>query len=54
MCMLCIYTLLNVVSYYEFSVLSMSVMGFLPKKFGCELYLVLFWIFGICLALQSP
>ena len=44
----CIYTctLLKVVSYYDFSVLSMSLMGF--KKIGWgELYPVLFWIFGI-------
>ena len=33
----------------------MSVMGF-PKTSldGCELYPSLFWIFGICLTLQSP
>ena len=29
-----VYTLLKVVSYYDLSVLSMSVMGF-QKKFGC-------------------
>ena len=28
------YTLLKVVSYYDLSVLSMSVMGFQEKKFG--------------------
>ena len=30
-----IYTLIQVVSYYDLSVLSMSVMGFQKKKFGC-------------------
>ena len=30
----CIYTLLKGVSYYDLSVLSMSVMGFQKKKFG--------------------
>ena len=33
MCILSLYTLLKVVSYYYLSVLSMSVMGF-QKKFG--------------------
>ena len=33
MCILSVYTLLKVVGYYDFSVLSMSVMGF-QKKFG--------------------
>ena len=33
MCILSVYTLLKVVSYYDLSVLSMSVMGF-QKKFG--------------------
>ena len=33
MCILFVYALLKVVSYYDFSVLSMSVMGF-QKKFG--------------------
>ena len=32
MCIMLVYTLLKVVSYYDVSVLSMSVMGF-PKKF---------------------
>ena len=51
MCILFVYTLLKVVSYYDLSVLSMSVMGF-PKKLGwgvggwCELYPSLFWSFG--------
>ena len=61
-CVFCLYniigpTLLKVVSYYDISVLPMSVMGF-QKKFGwgCgwvggwvwgELYSILFWIFGI-------
>ena len=31
MCILFVYTLLNVVSYYDVSVLSMSVMGFQKK-----------------------
>ena len=33
MCILFVYTLLKVVSYYDLSVLSMLVMGF-QKKFG--------------------
>ena len=45
MCILFVYTLLKVVSYYDLSVLSMSVMGF-KKKFGFggwgELYQSLF------------
>ena len=49
MCILFVYTLLKVVSYYDFIVLSISVMG-LKKKFRIvggrgELYPVLFWIF---------
>ena len=48
MCILFVYTLLKVVSYYDLSVLSMSVMGF-PKKVWMggwgELYPVLIWIF---------
>ena len=35
MCILSVYTLLKVVGYYDLSVLSMSVMGFQKKKFGC-------------------
>ena len=53
MCILCVYTLLKVVSHYDLSVLSgMSVMGF-PKKLDTvvdgwgDVYPVLFWIFGI-------
>ena len=42
MCILFVYTLLKVVSYYDLSVLSMSVMG----GWG-EPYPNLFWIFGI-------
>ena len=34
MCILSVYTLLKVVGYYDFSVHSMSVMGFQRKKFG--------------------
>ena len=34
MCILSVYTLLKCVRYYDFSVLSMSVMGFQKKKFG--------------------
>ena len=58
-CILCVDTLLKVVGYYDFSVLSMSVMGF-QKKFGWgvdgwgELYPSFFGIFGIVLTLQSP
>ena len=32
MCILFVYTLLNVVGYYDLSVLSMSVMGFQKRK----------------------
>ena len=32
MCILSVYTLLNVVNYYDLSVLSMSVMGFKTKS----------------------
>ena len=35
MCILSVYTLLKVVGYYDLSVLTMSVMGFKKKKFGC-------------------
>ena len=48
MCILFVYTLLKVVSYYDLSVLPMSVMGFQKKKGvggWCELYPILFWIF---------
>ena len=48
----------KVVGYYDFSVLSMSVMGFQKKLFGVggwgELHPSFFWIFGIFLTLQSP
>ena len=62
MCILCVYTLLIVVNYYDLSVLSMSVMGFQTKKFGWgwvgtgwgELHPSLLWICGIFLTLQSP
>ena len=52
MCIMFVYTLLKVVSYYDLNVLSMSVMGFQQKKFGWvggwgELYPSLFWIVGI-------
>ena len=60
MCILSVYTLLKVVSYltyYDLSVLSMSVMCFQKKKFWMvgwgEIYPILFWIFGISLTLQS-
>ena len=43
MCILFVYTLLKVVSYYDLSVLSVSVMG-LQNKFGCDVSK--FWIFG--------
>ena len=32
LCIMCVYTLLKVVSYYDLSVLSMSVMGFQQKS----------------------
>ena len=35
MCILSVHTLLKVVGYYDLSVLSMSVMDLLQKKFGC-------------------
>ena len=61
MCILFVYALLKIVSYYDLSVLSMSVMCFKKKVWmgvcvdgWCELYPSLFWIFGICLTLQSP
>ena len=54
LCIMSVYTLLKVVNYYELSVLSMSLMGF-PKKIGWGVGgWVGFWIFGICLTLQSP
>ena len=51
MCILFVHTLLKVVSYYDLSVLSMSVMGFQRESFDGvggwgELYPSLFWIFG--------
>ena len=39
MCILSVYTLLKVVSYYDLSVLSMSVMGFQKK--------VWMWVVGV-------
>ena len=50
MCFLFVYTLLKVVTYYDLSVLSMSVMGFKKKSLDGvsgwgELYPFLFWIF---------
>ena len=60
MCILFVYTLLKVDSYYDFSVLSMSVMAFQKKKFRWgvrgwgELYPSLFWIFELFLSWQSP
>ena len=60
MCILFEYTctLLKVVSYYDLSVLTMSVMRFQKKawmvgRWG-ELYPILFEIFGPFLTLQSP
>ena len=55
-----VHTLLNVVSYYDLSVLSMSVMGFQKSLDGGwvggwgELYPSLLWICGIFFTLQSP
>ena len=46
MCLLFVCTLLKVVTYYDLSVLSMSVMGFQKEVWmGCELYPSLLWIF---------
>ena len=48
MCILFVYALLKVVSYYGLRVLSMSVMGFQKKVWiGCALNPSLFWMFGI-------
>ena len=46
MCM-SVYALIKVVGYYDLSDLSMSVMGFQKKMYGCELYPIFFEIFGI-------
>ena len=59
MCILSVHTLLNVVGYFDFSVLSMSVMGLKKKVWmgwvgGVSSIQVFFWIFGIFLTLQSP
>ena len=61
MCILPVYALLKVVGYYDFSVLSMSVVGFQKKKFGWggvggwgELYPIFVWIFGICFNFTKP
>ena len=59
MCIMFVYTLLKVVSYYDLSVLSMSMMGFKKKawmgvgRWG-ELYPSLFWIFGIFVNFAKP
>ena len=56
MCIRFVYALLKMVSYYDLSVLSMSVSCFqkhLYRGGWGELYPVLFWIFGICLTFQS-
>ena len=45
MCILFVYTLLKVVSYYDLSVLSMSVMGFQKKSCWGDLYPSFFGIF---------
>ena len=37
MCIMFVYTLLKVVSYYDLSVLSISVIGFKKNVDGCEL-----------------
>ena len=53
MCITFVYTLLKVVSYYDLSVMFMSVMAFQKKCLDggvggwVELYPVLFYIFGI-------
>ena len=60
MYILSVYTLLKVVSHYDLSVLSMSVMGFQKKvRMGGwvggwgELYPSIFWILGIFLTLKK-
>ena len=60
-CVFClyIYTLLKVVSYYNLSVLSISVMGFQQKKFGWGMggvssIQVYFGFLELFLTLQSP
>ena len=55
MCILSVHTLLKVVGYYDLSILSMSVMGFNKKKFGCfELYPIFFWDFRNFFNLAKP
>ena len=58
MCIRFVYTLLDVVSYYDLSDLSMSVMVLQIKSLDWggwgEFYPVLLWIFGISLTLQTP
>ena len=57
MCILFVYTLLKLVSHYDLSVLSMSVMGKLRTKVwigGGWFGLALSSFFGICLTMQSP
>ena len=59
MCMLSVCTFLKVVGYYDFSILSMSVMSFQKKKFGWrwvgEVNSIQFILdFSHFLTLQSP
>ena len=62
MCIMSVYTLLKVVGYYDFSILSMSVMGFQQNKKslyggwvgGVSSIQFYFGFLEICLTLQSP
>ena len=54
MCILSVFTLLNVVGYYDLSVQSMSVMVSKKSLDGFETYPIVVWIFGIFLTLQGP
>ena len=54
MCILCVHSLLKGVSHCDFSVLSMSVMGFQKKLDVGVVSSIHFFIFEIVLTLQSP
>ena len=51
-CILCVHMLLKVVSHYDLSVLSMSMM--VSQNIDCELYPVFVWILRVFLTLRSP
>ena len=56
MCILSVYALLKVVAYYDFSILSMSLMCFQESLYGGwgKLNPILFGFFEFFLTLQSP